>query len=73
MAFPQERNQEATVYVGDLDPQVTDAILWELFLQAGPVGMFSSPAGILGSFPFLFFYKMIVFFFFCITSINVCQ
>jgi len=33
----QERNQEATVYVGDLDPQVTESILWELFLQAGPV------------------------------------
>lgn len=33
-----ERNQEATIYVGELDAQVTDAILWELFLQAGPVG-----------------------------------
>jgi splicing factor 3B subunit 4 len=25
------------VYVGDLDPQVNEALLWELFLQAGPV------------------------------------
>lgn len=40
MAHPmylQERNQDATVYVGDLDQQVTEAILWELMLQAGPV------------------------------------
>eukprot|EP00976_Prorocentrum_cordatum_P010084 202272-Prorocentrum_minimum.AAC.1 len=33
----QERNQEATVYVGNLDPQVTEELLWELFIQAGPV------------------------------------
>ncbi|XP_041377674.1 splicing factor 3B subunit 4-like [Gigantopelta aegis] len=32
-----ERNQDATVYVGGLDEKVTEAILWELFLQAGPV------------------------------------
>ncbi|XP_052081415.1 splicing factor 3B subunit 4-like isoform X10 [Mytilus californianus] len=32
-----ERNQDATVYVGGLDDKVTEAILWELFLQAGPV------------------------------------
>ncbi|XP_067659118.1 splicing factor 3B subunit 4-like [Haliotis asinina] len=32
-----ERNQDATVYVGSLDEKVTEAILWELFLQAGPV------------------------------------
>ena len=30
---------DATVYVGGLDEKVTEAILWELFLQAGPVGM----------------------------------
>lgn len=35
--YLQERNQDATVYVGDLDQQVTEAILWELMLQAGPV------------------------------------
>ena len=33
----QQRNQEATVYVGNLDERVTDALLWELMLQAGPV------------------------------------
>eukprot|EP01114_Cavostelium_apophysatum_P016552 TRINITY_DN4731_c0_g1_i2.p1 TRINITY_DN4731_c0_g1~~TRINITY_DN4731_c0_g1_i2.p1 ORF type:complete len:261 (-),score=58.69 TRINITY_DN4731_c0_g1_i2:798-1580(-) len=33
----QERNQDATVYVGDLDQQVTESLLWELMLQAGPV------------------------------------
>ncbi|VFQ99922.1 unnamed protein product [Cuscuta campestris] len=32
-----ERNQDATAYVGNLDPQVTDELLWELFVQAGPV------------------------------------
>ena len=32
-----DRNAEATVYVGNLDPQVTEELLWELFLQAGPV------------------------------------
>jgi len=33
----ETRNQDATVYVGDLDQQVTEALLWELCLQAGPV------------------------------------
>jgi len=33
----QERNQDATLYVGDLDQQVDEALLWELMLQAGPV------------------------------------
>lgn len=32
-----ERNQEATIYVGNLDQRVSEEILWELFLQAGPV------------------------------------
>lgn len=32
-----DRNAEATVYVGNLDTQVTEELLWELFLQAGPV------------------------------------
>jgi splicing factor 3B subunit 4 len=32
-----ERNQDATIYVGGLDEKVSDPILWELFLQAGPV------------------------------------
>lgn len=41
MAHPlniQQRNQDATVYVGDLDQSVNEEILWELMLQAGPVG-----------------------------------
>lgn len=36
----QERNQDATLYVGDIDAQVDEALLWELMLQAGPVGKF---------------------------------
>ena len=37
MAQPNDRNQDATVWVGDLDTQVSEALLWELMLQAGPV------------------------------------
>ncbi|KAI8915098.1 hypothetical protein BC831DRAFT_487650 [Entophlyctis helioformis] len=33
----EERNQLATVYVGNIDDRATDALVWELFLQAGPV------------------------------------
>jgi len=33
----QERNQDATIYVGDIDQQVDESLLWELMLQAGPV------------------------------------
>jgi RNA recognition motif-containing protein len=29
---------DATIYVGGLDDKVSESILWELFLQAGPVG-----------------------------------
>jgi len=32
-----ERNQDATIYVGGLDEKVNEALLWELFVQAGPV------------------------------------
>jgi len=32
-----ERNQDATIYVGGLDEKVTESLLWELFVQAGPV------------------------------------
>jgi len=45
MAFqggPQERNQDATVYVGDISERVDEALLWELMIQAGPVGISSS-------------------------------
>lgn len=34
-----ERNQDATAYVGNLDPQASEELLWELFVQAGPVGI----------------------------------
>jgi RNA recognition motif-containing protein len=33
----EQRNQEATCYCGNLDEQVTEEVLWELMLQAGPV------------------------------------
>jgi splicing factor 3B subunit 4 len=38
----EERNQDATVYVGELDSRVSEALLWELMLQSGPVGKSSS-------------------------------
>ena len=33
----EDRNQEATAYIGDLASQVTESLLWELCVQAGPV------------------------------------
>ena len=39
----EQRNQEATVYVGNLDEKVTEELLWELFLQAGPVSNVHMP------------------------------
>lgn len=33
-----DRNQEATCYVGNIDPQANEEIIWELCVQAGPVG-----------------------------------
>jgi splicing factor 3B subunit 4 len=38
LGIVQEKNQDATIYIGELDAQVNESILWELFLQAGPVG-----------------------------------
>ncbi|KAG7308849.1 Splicing factor 3B subunit 4, partial [Plutella xylostella] len=32
-----ERNQDATIYVGGLDDRVSESLLWELFVQSGPV------------------------------------
>jgi len=37
-AHASERNQEATCYVGNIDLKVTEEIVWELFVQVGPVG-----------------------------------
>ena len=42
MAQPIERNQDATVYVGNLDDRCSDTLVWELMAQAGPVGKLSS-------------------------------
>lgn len=42
-AQQETRNQDATLYVGDLDTRVNESILWELFLQAGPVGTNTLP------------------------------
>lgn len=38
-----ERNQDATIYVGGLDEKVTEAILWELFVNSGPVTSVNMP------------------------------
>ncbi len=40
-----QRNQEATVYCGNLDERVRDEILFELMLQAGPVVNVHIPKG----------------------------
>jgi len=32
-----EQDKDSTVYVGNLDERVTDALVWELFLQAGRI------------------------------------
>lgn len=34
---------DATIYVGGLDDKVTESLMWELFVQSGPVGMYYSP------------------------------
>jgi RNA recognition motif-containing protein len=31
------RNQDNTIYVGNIDERVTEPLLWELFLQVCPV------------------------------------
>ncbi|CAN0230428.1 unnamed protein product [Phaeothamnion confervicola] len=33
----EQRNQDATCYCGGMDEKVTEDILWELMVQAGPV------------------------------------
>lgn len=32
-----DRNQDATVYVGNIDPQADEELIWELFVQVSPV------------------------------------
>lgn len=34
---------DATIYVGGLDEKVSDGVLWELFVQAGPVQSVNMP------------------------------
>eukprot|EP00842_Homolaphlyctis_polyrhiza_P001430 jgi/Hompol1/2288/HPOL_002143-RA len=43
MQRQEDRNQDATVYVGNIDDRATDALIWELFLQAGPVANVHMP------------------------------
>lgn len=40
----RERNQAATVWIGNLDEKVSEELLWELMLQAGPVVDVTMPA-----------------------------
>lgn len=37
MSAVEHRNQDASCYIGNLDEKVTEELLWELMLQAGPV------------------------------------
>ncbi|PWY97988.1 hypothetical protein BCV70DRAFT_202163 [Testicularia cyperi] len=39
MSRPPEldRNQDATCYIGNIDDRATDALVWELMIQAGPL------------------------------------
>lgn len=39
----EQRNQDATLYVGNLDDKVTEELLWELMLQAGSVSNVHMP------------------------------
>ncbi|XP_031559178.1 RNA-binding protein 7-like [Actinia tenebrosa] len=52
-------SRECSVYVGNLEKRVTEEIMWELFLQAGPVDRVSIPkdkdTGIQRSFGFVEF------------------
>jgi splicing factor 3B subunit 4 len=32
-----ERNQDATIYIGGIDEKTNDSLVWELMLQVGPV------------------------------------
>jgi RNA recognition motif-containing protein len=44
MAFVrQERNVDATLFVGELAEEVTEELVWELMLQAGPVSRVHLP------------------------------
>ena len=49
LAVVEHRNQEATVYVGNLDPACTDDLLTELFVQVGRVQSVYMPKGLSGA------------------------
>lgn len=38
-----EKNAHASLYVGNLDPQVTEPLLYELFVQVGPIKLLHLP------------------------------
>lgn len=42
-ALENERNVHASLYVGNLDPQVSEPLLYELFIQVGPVKQLNLP------------------------------
>lgn len=42
-AQEQDRNVHASLYVGNLDPQVSEVLLYELFIQVGPVRLLYLP------------------------------
>jgi splicing factor 3B subunit 4 len=49
LAVVEHRNQEATVYVGNLDPACTEDLLTELFVQVGRVQSVYMPKGLSGA------------------------
>lgn len=49
LAVVEHRNQEATVYVGNLDASCTEDLLTELFVQVGRVQSVYMPKGLLGA------------------------
>jgi len=34
----KEKNINATLFIGNIDQKVNEEILWELFIQTGPIG-----------------------------------
>lgn len=43
LAMREERNQEATLYVGNVDQKIDEEVLWELMVQAGPLASVHLP------------------------------
>lgn len=38
----EQRNQDATIYVGNIDEKCNDELVWELFIQVGKHGFYHS-------------------------------